>query len=209
MPSNPTDQTNITQNVDDRGDSLHTLHILDEIGKGNPITQRELSSKLGITLGMINRYLKRLARKGYIDISKAGGKKLHYLVTPKGIAEKSSLLYRHIKKSYQIYTRAQKRMLQFFEELQNEGVKTIVLYPATPVAEIAILVLHNSPINLVCIVDKNKGEDNFLGYRIISLDDLQGVEFNRLLITSEDPVEKVVRELEPYGVERKKICSFQ
>jgi len=208
MPTNPIDKTNLAQSTED-GDSLHTLHILDEISKGNPITQRELSSKLGITLGMINRYLKRLARKGYIDITKAGGKKLHYLLTPKGITEKSFLLYRHIKKSFQIYTRAQKRMLQFFEELQNEGVKTIVLYPPTPVAEIAILVLHDSPINLVCIVDKNKGKDSFLGYRIISLDDLQGVEFNKLLITSEDSVEKVVKELEPYGVERKKICSFQ
>ena len=36
------------------GDSFHTLQILDEVAKGKPLTQRDLSNKLGIALGMIN-----------------------------------------------------------------------------------------------------------------------------------------------------------
>ena len=45
-------------------ESLHTLQILDEVATGKSLTQRDLSNKLGIALGMTNNYLKRLAREG-------------------------------------------------------------------------------------------------------------------------------------------------
>ena len=44
------------------------LEILTAIGEGTPLTQRALSRRLGVALGLTNLYLKRLARKGYIKI---------------------------------------------------------------------------------------------------------------------------------------------
>lgn len=190
------------------GDSFHTLQILDEVAKGKPLTQRDLSNKLGIALGMINSYLKRLVQHGYLQVVQAERKRLHYLLTPMGIAEKSALTYRYIKRSYQVFTDARGRMLQFFEELQKDGVKSVVLYKATVVAEIAVMALQDSPVDLVAIVDEVGEGRRFLGYRIKPLDELQRLEFGRLLITTEDPVDKVVEVLVPYGIAKEKICSL-
>lgn len=195
--------------VNKDGDSLHTLQILDEVAKGNPLTQRDLSRKLGIALGMVNSYLKRLAQQGYIQIVQADGKRLLYLLTPMGIAEKSALTYRYITRSYHVFTGARDRMTVFFDELEKDGVKSVVLYKATVVAEIAVLALHDSPVDLVAIVDEAMAGKKFLGYRIKPIDDLRRLEFNRLLITIEDPIEKVAEHLGQYGVEKEKICSLQ
>ena len=42
------------------------LSVLDEVERDRHITQRNLSVKLGIAIGLTNVYLKRLSRKGYI-----------------------------------------------------------------------------------------------------------------------------------------------
>ncbi len=168
------------------GDSFHTLQILDEVAKGKPLTQRDLSKKLGIALGMINSYLKRLARQGYIQIVQAEGKRLHYLLTPRGIAEKSALTYRYIKRSYQVFTEARNRMRHFFDEMAKEGVKSVVLYRASVVAEIAILVLQDTPVELSAIVDEAGVGRKFLGYKLLPLESLSELQFDRILITTEE-----------------------
>ena len=42
--------------------------LLNELEQNPAVTQRSLSRKLGVALGLTNLYLKRLARKGYIDL---------------------------------------------------------------------------------------------------------------------------------------------
>ncbi len=42
-----------------------SLQILDELSNNDSLTQRELSSSLGIALGLVNSYIKNLIKKGY------------------------------------------------------------------------------------------------------------------------------------------------
>ncbi|HBI24229.1 MAG TPA: hypothetical protein DDX84_08540 [Nitrospiraceae bacterium] len=190
-------------------DSFRILQILEEVAEGRPVTQRDLSKKLGIGLGMVNSYLKRLAQQGYIQIGHAGKRRLYYLLTPVGIAEKSLLTYRYIIKSYQVFSDARERIGNFFAELEREGVKSIVLYKATVIAEISLLALQNSSLDLVAIVDDTGAGKRFLGYRIQPVEALQVLSFDKLLITSEDPIEKVSGHLEQYGVKRERLCSLK
>src|SRR3990170_3017909 len=193
-------------NKDNLVNSIHALQILDEIAKGNSITQRVLSKKLGIGLGMVNSYLNRLARQGYIQIVQAERKRLHYLLTPTGIAEKSVLAYRYLKKSYQVFTEARERVGDLLKALESEGVESIVFYKTTVVTEIALMALQNSSLDLVAIVDDVGTGRKFLGYRVLPVDVLRQIAFDRLIITAEDSVEKVAEHLRQYGVEEKRIC---
>lgn len=189
--------------------SLHTLKILDEVASGRSLTQRDLSHKLGIALGMTNNYLKRLARQGYIETSQAGRRRLQYFLTPKGIAEKSLLTYRYIKNSYNFFTDARGKMSRFFGQLENEGVRTVALYKATIVAEIAVLVLQDKSLVLKGIVDDEKAGQKFLGYTVEPLKSLSKLRPDRILITTEDPVSEVGPRLAHYGVKTGEICSLQ
>ncbi|NTW60045.1 MAG: winged helix-turn-helix transcriptional regulator, partial [Nitrospirae bacterium] len=44
------------------------LQILDELANNDALTQRDLSKRMGIALGLVNSYLKNLIAKGYITV---------------------------------------------------------------------------------------------------------------------------------------------
>ncbi|MDW7999186.1 MAG: winged helix-turn-helix transcriptional regulator, partial [Thermodesulfovibrio sp.] len=67
------------------------LKILEHIDQDPSITQRDLTAKLGIALGLTNTYIKRLSKKGYIKIKNLTGKRIMYILTPKGLIEKTRL----------------------------------------------------------------------------------------------------------------------
>ena len=93
------------------------FEILRAIDKKSNITQRELSNSLGFSLGKINYCLGALKEKGFIKInnfSKSENKiKYAYILTPKGISEKTKLTYNFLKLKMKEY-----------EDLQKEIKKT-------------------------------------------------------------------------------------
>jgi len=47
---------------------IRTLKLMEEIDKDYTQSQRDLSNKLDISLGLVNSFVKRLASKGYFKI---------------------------------------------------------------------------------------------------------------------------------------------
>jgi EPS-associated MarR family transcriptional regulator len=83
---------------------FRVLHLLE---KEPSLTQRELAEKLGISLGGVNYCLKSLINIGHI---KAGNFKKNpdksaylYLLTPKGITEKTSLTAGFLRRKMREY----------------------------------------------------------------------------------------------------------
>ena len=77
------------------------LNILRQIKYSSKLTQRELATKLGFSLGKLNYCLKELQKKGLIKISnfEKNQNKLRYLyiLTPKGMKQKTRLTIRFMK----------------------------------------------------------------------------------------------------------------
>lgn len=90
------------------------LALMREIARAPIQTQRDLSRGAGLSLGMTNLLLKRLARKGLIKIGRLDWKRTHYLLTPKGAVEKTRKTY-----DYAVYT------VRLFRQLQ-ENVTTVL-----------------------------------------------------------------------------------
>ena len=63
--------------------------VIDEVSKNNRLTQREVSRRVGISLGMAKLILKRLARRGYIKVKGLNRRGLEYVLTPKGFSQKN------------------------------------------------------------------------------------------------------------------------
>lgn len=200
QPKIPDDGQEILDN-----ESFQTLRILDEVAKGNAVTQRDLSKKLGVALGLINNYLRRLGRQGYIQITHVERKRLHYLVTPKGIAQKSILAYKYVQRSYQVFNEIRQRMREGFEKLAQEGVKSVILYKANVEAEIAYLALLGVGLELVAVIDESKPGERFLGLTIQSPEILTGLACNTVVVTSADSIGKIKMFLKQYSIEHKKI----
>lgn len=84
--------------------SLHLLKLLET----NPnLSQRELASKLGVSLGKANYCLKALLDKGWIKVHnfRNSPNKLSYayLLTPKGIEAKASMTVQFLARKMREY----------------------------------------------------------------------------------------------------------
>ena len=88
-------------------DNQDHFEVLRKIQKKPDATQRELAEQLGFSLGKLNYCLKALKVKGLIKIdnfSKNPNKTGYlYVLTPKGIAEKTKLTINFMKRKMQEY----------------------------------------------------------------------------------------------------------
>jgi len=75
--------------------------ILEELEKNSDITQRDLSEKTGLSLGMVNLLLKKFIKKGFVKLERLNGKSFRYILTPEGFKEKSKKTIEYIKIYYQ------------------------------------------------------------------------------------------------------------
>ena len=90
------------------------FNVLRKIDKKPNTTQRELSTKLGMSLGKINYCLNELKKKGLIKMSnfKKSKNKLNYayVLTPRGISEKTKLTINFMKIKLKEYEDLKKEM---------------------------------------------------------------------------------------------------
>jgi EPS-associated MarR family transcriptional regulator len=92
-----------------------------KIIESNPeITQRELAGELGVSLGKANYCLKSLMEKGWVKANnfKNSNNKLAYayLLTPRGIEQKTALTLHFLKRKMTEY----EQLRQEIEEMQKE-----------------------------------------------------------------------------------------
>tara|TARA_Y100001970_G_scaffold293970_1_gene445211 strand:- start:4985 stop:5293 length:309 start_codon:yes stop_codon:yes gene_type:complete len=84
--------------------------------KDNPQTsQRELANELGFSLGKLNYCLKALQNKGFVKLQnfqKQSNKinYLRYIITPKGISERTKLTIKFMKKKMKEYDALKKEL---------------------------------------------------------------------------------------------------
>src|SRR3989442_16042897 len=104
------------------------LQLLSEVERDAGVTQRSLAKELGVALGLTNLYLKRLARKGYIKITTIPRHRIKYLLTPRGMAEKTRLTYLYMQYSLSYYRDMRQRLKVLLTGLASAGAKRIVIY---------------------------------------------------------------------------------
>jgi DNA-binding MarR family transcriptional regulator len=163
---------------------IHALRILEELEKDNSQRQRELARNLDISLGLVNSFVKRLAQKGYFKITTIPKNRAKYILTPKGFAEKTRLTYEFIQYSFHFYKKARETLKVLLRDLENDGVRKVVFYGASDLAEIAYVSLKETSLELAGIVDDFKSGERFLGMTILHPSDLSGLEYDRIIVTS-------------------------
>ncbi len=170
-------------NHSNSNNEYRSLLLLDEISRDERLTQRELSKKLGLALGLVNSYLKNLVSRGYITVSTIPRKRYSYYLTPRGFAEKSRLTYRHLHNFTNLYRVARKDFQGLFEALEGTKFKNIVFCGIDETAEIAYLSLMERNLTLAGVIDaKDKG--NFLSFPVRAIEEIENLEYDVVVITS-------------------------
>ena len=189
------------------------LEILTAIGEGHPLTQRVLAQRLGVALGLTNLYLKRLAQKGLIKIAEFprkphARKRLRYIVTPKGLLEKSRLTYDYMSYSLGIYRRTRQTLREALSHLPGNGAKRVVLYGVGEAAELAYVTLKELGLEPIAVFDREEG-GVFLGLPVRPIADAAGADLDAVVIATFDRPEPDIAELTRLGLAREKLLTLR
>jgi DNA-binding MarR family transcriptional regulator len=164
---------------------MRDLQLLEEIERNPRISQRELSHKFGIALGVTNACIKRMAKRGLIRLKGFPPRRIAYYLTPKGFAEKSKLMLHFFSYNIQHYAEMKKLISKKILEMQQNGVKRVVFFGVSDEMEIAYITLQGSDMKLVGIADEDRGKQGsrLLGHKVLSLGEVKGLNPDAILIT--------------------------
>lgn len=197
--------------VNDRRSQIEpykSLKILDELSKNDVLTQRDLSDRLGLALGLINSYIKNLVVKGFITVKAIPPKRYSYYLTPKGFAEKTRLAYDLLQDYTRIYREAKNSYRTLFTELKQAGMQRVLFSGADEVAEFAYITLQEMGLQLAGVIDNEKAGEKFFGMDIRSSSDIKDLSYDTIVITSYVRRTMAYNELMNAGVNKSNIRTI-
>lgn len=119
----------------------YEVSILTIIQNNDETSQREISKKLGISLGNVNLLIKRFTKVGIIQMERLDGNKVKYMLTPSGFIYLSKKTVSYISRSYQAVLKIQEQVASIAAIHFLPSEKIILVGPKDEVAEISISVL--------------------------------------------------------------------
>ncbi len=127
------------------------LKIINEIDKDLNVTQREISKKSGMSLGMTNIILKKLINKGYVKVKQLNKKKVQYFLTPKGFTEKAKKSYYYTLKTMEILKTMKLKIQAIVLKEYNKGHRKFIIYGKGELAWLVEIAIRNlGKQDLVC-----------------------------------------------------------
>ena len=125
------------------------LSLLETIERDPDVTQATLATQLGVAVGTVNWHLKRLIAKGYIKVKHAERRKLHYIITPEGLALSARLTVDYVEQQFNLYRRVRQKVKEYVEKVKRDGFDSMRLIGEGDVADICRLTCLEQGIVIV------------------------------------------------------------
>ncbi len=131
------------------------FQILEILGGQEISTQRQLAKSTGISLGQINYVLKQLLSKGLVKIGNFS-KNPHkigyvYLLTPKGIEEKSKLAAHFVVSKLKEYNNIRGKLEERLIAIAKNGRNRIIFVGPEIVKEFINSIIHEKALALILV----------------------------------------------------------
>ena len=97
------------------------LGILEHVEDNPDTTQASIAIQLELAVGTVNWYLRRLIAKGHIKVRRMRGRRVRYLLTPQGIAEKARLTASYLQVSMRLYNQTRTEAKLLLAQLKRLG----------------------------------------------------------------------------------------
>jgi len=105
----------------------HEYTLLNEIAQDSLVTQAGLSDRLGIAVGSVNWYIKRLVQRGWIKVSRLDRTRLKYDLTSDGMAVFTRRAVLYARDSLKVYSDFRSKAKKLVTELKRQGIKRVYL----------------------------------------------------------------------------------
>jgi len=106
----------------------HEYELLNEIAQDSLVTQSNLSDRLGIAVGSVNWYIKRLITRGWVKVSRLDRTRLKYDLTTEGLAVFTQRALLYARDSLKVYSDFRNKARSLAGELKDQNVDHVYLH---------------------------------------------------------------------------------
>lgn len=110
--------------------------LLNTIEGNSYVSQREISCRTGLSLGAVNLLLKKMIRDGLVKMETVPANRVIYILTPKGIAEKSEKTVRYLQHHYQIILQSKEHIRYKLDQHRQNYTSIVVCLPQGELKEL-------------------------------------------------------------------------
>ena len=173
------------------------------------VTQRELSRRIGIALGLTNVLLRNLVQKGYVRVAGASWKRRLYSLTPSGFRFRVSLTADYVHRFLDRYQNVRETLRQELAPLALNEESRIAIYGTGEFAELIYLGLKDIDIEEMTIFGPNGTEgDKFLGMPVRGIEAMEPGDFDKVVIAVLGQWEQAFAEVQARGVPLEKVVTL-
>ena len=166
--------------------SYKELRLLEEIEQDPELSQRQLSRRMGVALGVGNLLLKNLAKKRYIKVTHLSWKRWIYVITTKGMTRKVNLTLSYIESFLGHYRRVKKILKENFNSLTLNKESKVAIVGTGELAELAYLALLDIGVDEINMFGNENDKHIFLGMKVVSIQDIEVNDYSKIVVTSDD-----------------------
>src|SRR6185436_20418392 len=113
-----------------------------------------LSVQLGIAVGTVNWYIKRLVHRGWVKVSHLDRTRLKYDLTPEGMAIFTQRALFYARDSLKIYSDFRKKAKTIVNELEQMGIRQVYIQGNDEIVDILRLTCIEAGLQLLESPDK-------------------------------------------------------
>lgn len=189
--------------TDENDSDRLVLGLLTSVEADGARSQRRIAAELDVALGLVNAYLKRAIKKGFVKVGQAPARRYAYYLTPQGFTEKSRLTVQFLSSSFSLFRKAKEEYAKILDRSQALGFRRIVLAGQSDLCEIAILCAVDGPISIVAVVDPDVAATRFIGVKVVSSYALVDEPFDAVVVTHLTAARKMFDDaVSNFGAER-------
>lgn len=119
----------------------YEYRLLDAIAENSTVTQAGLAAHLGVAVGSVNWYIKRMVAKGYVKATRMQRTRLKYHLTPDGVALLARRTSEYMERSLGVYRKLRRAARETATDIQRRGIQRVLLRGDGDAADILKLTL--------------------------------------------------------------------
>ena len=145
----------------------HEDALLNEIAQDSMVTQANLSDRLGIAVGSVNWYIKRLIHRGWVKVSHLDRTRLKYDLTPEGMKVFTQRALSYARDSLKVYGNFRDKAKALVIDLKQQGVQHVYLNGDDETMDILRLTCIEAGLQISDIPDECVLEATGQGYLVV------------------------------------------
>lgn len=150
------------------------FELINIVGEKLGANQRDISRLMDMSLGMTNMLVRRLVQKGHIRIHQLNKRKMEYILTPKGFAEKTRKSVMYTLKTINSLGLIKNRVRELIQRRYEAGCRAFYVYGSSDLVTLIEMVFHQGKFPGVVVKRINNLNEGAGGLILGCCEDVSG-----------------------------------